>query len=338
MRPSFYPRLINSPFDDPGLFIPFMFQNRAVVFDLGDITSLSAKDILKITHGFVSHTHMDHFVGFDRVLRLFLGREKNLNFFGPPGFLKNVAGKLAGYSWNLVENFNNDFCLQLTEIHRDHMLTEKYRCRDRFAGSSQTRQLPFNGLVLEEPAFTVSAVILDHGLPCLGYCITERFHINIIKEAVDDLGLETGPWLHDFKQALYQQADPDTEFLLSETENPTRNRFTLGELSEKIASLTPGQKICYISDVAYNESNIQKIQTFAKNSDHLFIEAAFLEEHRHLAKAKNHLTALQAGRLAALAQVKQFTIFHFSPRYTGMAHLLQAEAIAGFTGKALDTR
>ena len=334
MRPSFYPRLINSPFDDPGLFIPFLFQNRALVFDLGDLNALSAKDILKITHGFISHTHMDHFVGFDRVLRLFLGREKNLFFFGPQGFLKNVAGKLAGYSWNLVENFNNAFCLQLTEVHREHMLTQKYYCRDKFAESGQTQQLPFNGLVYQEPAFTVSAVILDHGLPCLGFCIAERFHINIIQEAVDTLGLETGPWLHDFKQALYQQADPDTEFLLTGKDNSVQNRFSIGALSEKIARITPGQKICYITDVAFNESNQKKIQAFVKNSDHLFIEAAFLEKHRHLAETKNHLTALQAGRLAALAQVKQFTVFHFSPRYTGMEHLLQAEALEGFEGKA----
>ncbi len=106
MRPSFHPRLINGPFDDPGLFIPFQFQNRAVIFDLGDINCLPAKDILKISHAFVSHTHMDHFIGFDRLLRLTLGREKNLSLYGPPGFLKNVEGKLAGYTWNLADKYN----------------------------------------------------------------------------------------------------------------------------------------------------------------------------------------------------------------------------------------
>jgi len=89
MRLSFHPRLVNGPFDDPGLFIPFQFQNRAVIFDLGDINRLTPKDILKISHVFVSHTHMDHFIGFDRLLRLSLGREKNLALYGPPGFLEN---------------------------------------------------------------------------------------------------------------------------------------------------------------------------------------------------------------------------------------------------------
>ena len=80
------------------------------------------------------------------------------------------------------------------------------------------------------------------------------------------------------------------------------------------------------ADVIYKEPYIDKIVEFVSEVDHLYIEAAFLDEHRDIAREKYHLTARQAGTIAARARVKQFTLFHFSPRYTDEGHRLEAEA------------
>jgi len=328
MRPAFHPRLINSPFADPGLFISFLFENRAILFDLGDIHSIPAKDILKISHAFITHTHMDHFVGFETLLRLFLGREKYLHLYGPEGFIKNIEGKLAGYSWNLVNNFQNQFVLDVTEVHSTHLLNNLYVCQNGFSRSyPKPNKHRFNGILLDESGLSVSAMLLDHKIPCLGFSIKERFHINILKDNLERLGLEIGPWITQFKQALYEGVDSNSLFEIQYGKgNAERAQFVLGDLKDKIARITPGQKVTYIVDVAYTEGNTGKIIPFAKDSDHLFIEAAFLEKHKHIARQKHHLTARQAGCLAGKAGVKQFTPFHYSPRYKGEEHLLIQEA------------
>lgn len=329
MHPRFHPRLINGPFDDPGLYIPFLFENQAILFDLGDIHSLSPKDLLKISHVFVTHTHMDHFIGFDQLLRISLGREKILHLYGPRKFIQHVEGKLAAYAWNLVGNYKYRLALHLTEVHQDHLLTGEYLCQNEFKPSRKAMKHPFKEILFEGPAFEVSAAVLDHGIPCLGFAIQERFHININKDRVDALGLHTGAWLTEFKRALYDERDPESEIEIKSGQDQIQH-FKLGELTRLIAMITPGQKISYIADVAYNSTNAGKIISLVKNSDHLFIEAAFSEAHRDIAEEKHHLTARQAGELAARAGARQFTVFHFSPRYLGQEHLLYREATEAF--------
>jgi ribonuclease Z len=169
--------------------------------------------------------------------------------------------------------------------------------------------------------------VLDHGIPCLGLTLEEKYHLNIIKENLKALGLEPGPWLNRFKQALYDNQSPDSIFVVREKkQDKSRKEFILGELADKITRISPGQKICYVVDVGYTRANRDNIIASVANADHLYIEAAFLDKHSQVARLKNHLTAGQAGTLAAKARAKKFTIFHFSPRYTSQEHLLQKEA------------
>ncbi|MCF8068111.1 MAG: ribonuclease Z [Desulfobacterales bacterium] len=327
MRPSLNPRLVNGPFDDPLLFIPFSYNHRAILFDLGDIHALSSRDILKLSHIFVTHTHMDHFTGFERVLRLFLGREKNLYIYGPKGFIKNIEGKLAGYTWNLVEHYEHSFTLHVAEVTRKQIIRQTYRCRKGFNKATSSLSETFSGKLLSEPAISVSGIILDHSIPCLGYSIEERFHINIKKDGLNHLGLETGPWIHKFKEALYNNDSHDTQFEVPDNKvKGGRNTFKLGELKEKIAMVSPGQKISYIADVVCSKENSEKIIAFVNGADYLFIETAFLDADKDLAAEKYHLTARQAGVIAGKAAVKKMIPFHFSPRYSGMEEMIQKEA------------
>jgi ribonuclease Z len=311
MPSQFQPRLVNGPFEDPGLFIPFPYERRAFLFDLGNLAVLPARDLLKVTHVFVTHTHMDHFIGFDHLLRCVLGREKDLCLFGPSGFIRNVEGKLAGYSWDLVDRFTSRLALHLTEVRSDRLLRRSYHCGDAFAAAGDIVALPFDGRLHAEPGVEVHAAVLQHSIPCLGLALAERFHVNVLRTGLEALGLAPGPWLARFKNALYAGGDPQTEFGVTPGPGGT---FALGALAEKIARITPGQKISYVTDVGDTAATRAAVVALARDSDQLFIEAAFLDSERDRAAATHHLTARQAGEIAALARARRFTLFHFSPR------------------------
>jgi ribonuclease Z len=332
-RPSFTARLVNPPFHDPGLLLSFQHQRRAMLFDLGDLHALSPRDLLKISHVFVTHAHMDHFVGFDTLLRVSLGREKELHLFGPPGFFERVEGKLAGYTWNLVEEYPYSLRLKVTEVDEERCRTRQYLCKERFRRAGSEGEVPFTRILVKEPVFRVEAAFLDHRIECLGLSLVEEFWVNIDKEALKALGLPVGPWLTSFKKALAEKKDPDQAFSVvweEEGEVLKERTIPLGELTEKIARISPGQKVTYLTDLLGSPENLEKAVDLARGADHLFVEAAFLDKDRETARTKCHLTAKEAGTLARKAGVKQITLFHFSPRYSDLEEEIQREAMEAF--------
>ncbi len=335
MRRSFQAKLIHGPFSDPGLLVTFVFQRRAFLFDLGELQGLSPRDLLKITHVFVTHAHVDHFIGFDHLLRVTLGREKKIHFFGPPGFIGHVEGKLAGYVWNLVGEYSSESFLRVTEVHPDSLRTKVYICRERFMPRGKAEEIPFTGTLLAEPSFRVDAAFFDHRIPCLGFALVEESYVKILKDKLKEMDLPVGPWLTRFKRAMYENSDPQIKFSVTWEDHGIVKRekeFTLGDLAEKIAMVAPGQKIVYITDLVGSLENFEKVLLLAKGADHLFIEAGFLDRDREKARQKYHLTAKEAGELARMANVRAFTLFHHSPRYADQEDELRKEAISAFSG------
>jgi len=325
MTPIFEYKLLNQPFGDPALYVRLANEKKALLFDLGDISSLSPGELVKVTHAFVSHTHMDHFVGFDHLIRLNLSRDKTLHLFGPEGIIENVKGKLKGYTWDLVAGY--PFIVEVTEINTDSFKQIRFICNEKFK-ASKISEYPLKSEIDSTPCYTVRSAGLDHRIVSLAYSIEERFHININKDKLMKLGFPCGKWLNDFKDAVWRD-DPD-DFMVSITEKEAGGRVIeqvpLLKLKDEIATISKGQKIVYVSDCRGTEANFEKIISFSGNADLLFCEASFLDRDREKASERGHLTAKQAGFVAREAGVKELRVFHFSPRYEGSQDKLYQEA------------
>ena len=334
MRPDILPQLVNGPEGDPAVYANFKYERRAVLFDLGDLHMMSARSLLKVTHVFVSHTHVDHFIGFDQILRLHLGREKTLVLFGPPGFAGHVEAKLRGYSWNLVENYPNDFRLSVLEVGEEPLEAASFSCRERFCRSDLTPPVPLSEdpVILDEPGLRVCATLLEHDIPCLAYALEEKQHINVDKVRLEAMGLRIGPWIRLLKETVMNGEPDETRIrvLASGEGGKAVKEMSLGELREGLLRVSRGQKIAYVTDAAFTDENVEKIVRLARRADLLFCEAAFSEEDRSRAVERRHLTAHQAGLLARRAEARRLVLFHFSPKYYGRLGELYEEASRAF--------
>jgi ribonuclease Z len=332
MKSAFIPRLMNHPFGDPGLYVGFRYQGRAMQFDLGRIDRQPAPLLLKITHVFVSHTHMDHFIGFDHLLRVFLAHDSNIELYGPPGIIGNVCGKLAGYTWNLVESY--PFALTVHEVGFEQIESVRLPACTAFTPEPLGQRL-FDGVLYDAPDCAVTTRHLDHKIPCLGFALTEKTRLNVRPEQLTELNIPVGRWLNQLKDAIRQRLPDDTPFRAEWREDgqPRSVTFALGELRSRLIVETPGQKIAYLVDILFSRKNMERIHELAHNASILYCESLFLDTERDQARARHHLTARQAGTIALAMGVNRLETFHFSPRYNGNAAILRAEAQAVLRGE-----
>jgi ribonuclease Z len=334
MRPLLHPILVNGRFGDPALYIETLFEKRAILFDLGDTSNLSPRKIQRLEHVFVSHAHIDHFIGFDRLLRVLVGREKTINLYGPIGFIDQVWHKLHAYRWNLVDRYMSDLVFVVTEI--DDALatrTARYRLKNAFSFEAVGSGCSIEGVLYNEPTFRVSTVVLEHRTPCLGFAIQEAAHVNVWKNRLAELGLPVGPWLRELKRAVIENKPSDQLIQIgARPSSPGKRELPLATL-RSVLTVTPGQKVAYVTDTADTPANRAAIVRLAQNADLLFIEAAFAQADAALAAERAHLTTTAAGSLAREAQVRRIEPFHFSARYRGQEARMMDEVMTAFTSR-----
>ncbi|UNX56255.1 ribonuclease Z [Georgenia sp. TF02-10] len=150
-------------------------------------------------------------------------------------------------------------------------------------------------------------------------------------------GLHVAPLRHRVETYGYRLVEPDGRTLLPDRlaaaglHGPDVGRLQragrLGGVSlAEVSVPRRGQRVAVVMDTAVCDGAAE----LAAEADLLLAESTFADEDAALAEAYRHLTAGQAGRLAAEAGVGRLVLTHFSARYPDVTPLLaQARARAG---------
>lgn len=150
-------------------------------------------------------------------------------------------------------------------------------------------------------------------------------------------GLEVRPLLHRVETYGYRLTEPDGRTLLPErlaeagVEGPDVGRLQRegslrGVRFEDVSVARPGQRFALVMDTA----PCPGAEELAENADLLVAESTFADDDVRLAEQYLHLTAGQAGELAAAGGAGVLLLTHFSSRYPDVTPLVeQARARAG---------
>ncbi len=299
--------LINEKYDDPGIVIEIETLGEYILFDVGNIHRLDRHLLRKINKIFITHTHMDHFIGFDYLLRNKLGKPHTVDIFGISPLAENIYCKLQGYTWNLVE-FEPQIIFNLKQWNEGLFEYYSFDIKKKFAKDFIKEEKADTDVIYENQFYRVRYAILDHKIWVMGYSFEYKDRLLFKKDKIKELPLK-GEEFGILKKWLEDESNRGKTFPVGEKNLPYEF------IKEEYAYVQKGIKISYITDVLYSKENKEKIINLVKDSDILYCESPFLEGDEEQASKVYHLTSKQAAEIAKEANVKKLIVFHFSRRY-----------------------
>jgi ribonuclease Z len=235
-----------------------------------------------------------------------------------------------------ITHFHGDHCLglpgvlqrmsldrvpQLVDVHypgQNQAVFDRLRHAALFRDVLNLRERPVTqaGTVASTPSFRLDARPLSHSTPTFGYQLAEPDGRRMLPGRLAALGI----------------AGPDIGRLQREGSLPVAGRLvTLEEVSEP----RRGQRFAFIMDTRLCDAAF----ALADQADMLVCESTFADSEAALARDYGHLTARQAGRIAAEAGARLLVLTHFSQRYDpGDGQRLAGEAAGAFSGEVVLAR
>ncbi|MFB4312988.1 ribonuclease Z [Actinomadura sp. 21ATH] len=221
----------------------------------------------------------------------------------------------ADVHWLCVTHFHGDHCLgvpgMVQRIARDgveHEVTavfpasgteywRRLRHATAFHDTDVITERPVSGAAARVDGgtapFTLTARRLAHPVEAYGYRLEEPDGVTMVPAELAARGVR-GPLVRRLQEE-------------GEVTAPDGRTVTLGECSVR----RPGQKVAFVMDTGVCDAAYE----LARDADMLIIESTYLDEDAGLAHDRGHLTAGEAGGIAAAAGVRLLVLTHFSERY-----------------------
>ena len=315
-------QLVNGSAGDPVLYLDYPGRDDAILFDGGDNGRLTTQQLADLQCVFITHHHVDHFVGLDRIVRANLDHDKTLHLFGPARTIARVYDRVKSYEYPFFP-----FMKLEIEVHELDGATERvgrFGCRAKFAPPEVTER-PWAGPVCyANDHFAVEAVPVAHTVPCLAFALVERggFHPDPAKLAAGVL--RGGPWVAEALRLLRAGAAADTALDIQ------GGRFPLGTLAEQYFGRSSGARVAYVTDTLFADTLKPRLVELARGATRLYCDSFYAKAQAKDAVKHKHMLGVQAAELARAAKVEELVLIHFSTRYAGRYEAVVAEAAAVF--------
>jgi ribonuclease Z len=294
----FLPQIKSLPNEDISILFTLDNLSDSYLCVCGDASGLRVKDCQNLRAIFISHTHIDHFIGFDKVLRHQLGIGKRIVICGPKGIAKQVQAKVKSYLWNLATP--DAITYEIREIVSASQI-EAYEIQPPLW---ELKKLEKRTQLYENERFLVGFAILNHKTDSIAYHFCEQDTVNI---NLANSNFRGGKWINELKLA-YENRLGGKDIIIDGEGYSAESLFDLLEVKK-------GDSLGVIMDHAVSEENHLAIKSLFTNSNQVFIESFYKLEDKDKATKNAHIYSSASGKIMKECNVKNAIPVHFSRKY-----------------------
>ncbi|MCP3910591.1 MAG: ribonuclease Z, partial [Actinomycetia bacterium] len=194
--------------------------------------------------------------------------------------------RFRGFWWNLHAGQPGTW--HVHDLHVDHLRSSRFVTAEAFEARHDEDPGALGPYLLEETAFTVEAMRLDHRGPSLAYLVREKTRTNVDSGRLAASGLRPGPWI----QQLKQLDDPAAQVEIDGKVHDLR------ELRDQLLVETPGESIAYLTDFLLDPATMERLAVWLAGCDTVVCEAQYRHGDALLARRNFHATTTQVARMA----------------------------------------